>query len=151
MDKLGSILEVTRSVQPPKGVPKPPVEPLVWEAAVGSRIANRAQPMRLERGILSVRVANAAWANELSLLSADILRQLAERGVEVKALRFKVGQIRRPAKARRGKPRNAAPPDAKLPSQLRQQVAAIDHEPLKEALAEACAKSLAVKERNPLG
>lgn len=147
MNKLDDILLRARAIQPPKSVPRPPVDPVLWEAAVGSRIAHRAQPVRLERGVLSVRVATAAWANELSLLSADILAQLAERGIAASQLRFTVGEIKEPPR-RRGKPRCAAPADAKLPEALRARVANIADEDLKQALAEAAAKSLEVEKRN---
>ncbi len=147
MDKLDHILLGARSIQPPKSVPRPPIDPALWEAAVGSRIARRTQPLRLERGVLSVRVATAAWANELSLLSADILALLVARGIEATQLRFSVGDIQQPPR-RRGKPRRAAPPDAALPETLRERVAAIADDDLKHALSEAAAKSLEVVKRN---
>jgi len=111
--------------------------------AVGSRIAKRAQPVRLDRGILYIRVPTAAWANELSLLATEIVKQLAEHDIEVNELRFSVGPVRQPRR-RRGKPRRAAAPDAKLPEPLRDRVAQIADDELKAALAEAAAKSLSV-------
>ena len=55
MDKLGAILGHTKAIQPPKNVPQAPVTPIDWEAAVGSRIATKAQPHRLERELAAPR------------------------------------------------------------------------------------------------
>ncbi len=40
---------------------------------MGSRIAARARPAKLERGVLVIRTASAAWAQELALLADDIV------------------------------------------------------------------------------
>jgi predicted nucleic acid-binding Zn ribbon protein len=146
MDKLDSILATARSVKPPPNIPQPPIDPRLWEEAVGTRIANRAQPLRLERGILSVRVATSAWANELSLLADDILAQLTAAGVEASSLRFSVGRVRQ-TNRRRGKARKAAPPDAKLPEKLEAPIASIEDDDLKRAVGDAAAKSLSMKKR----
>ena len=60
-----------------------------WEAAVGSRIAARARPIRIDRGMIVGRTATATWAQELALLADAILHQLRGRGVAVEALRFR--------------------------------------------------------------
>jgi predicted nucleic acid-binding Zn ribbon protein len=44
-----------------------------WHEIVGERIARRAWPDGLSRGVLWVRVANAAWMHELSFVRAQIL------------------------------------------------------------------------------
>lgn len=147
MQKLDAILALTSSVKPPPSVPQPPIDPALWDEAVGTRIARRAQPIRLERGVLYVRVATSAWANELSMLADDILAQLMARNVAATSLRFSVGPIKKPRR-RRGKPRHAAAPDAALPEMLRDRVAKIEDPNLQRALAEACAKSLSVSRRN---
>ena len=70
-----------------------------WRAAVGPRIADRARPIALERGVLVVKVVTSVWANELSMLAPQIIKKLAESapngspGVEVKSLRFRVGPL----------------------------------------------------------
>jgi hypothetical protein len=127
----------------------PPVSQRAWEEAVGSRIARRTQPLRVERGILYVRVANAAWANELSLLSNDILAQLHARGLRVQALRFHVGRIdpyqADPRFEREVK--RAAPADPPLPQEVNERMDAIDDDALRDAVADAAAKSLALGRR----
>ncbi len=146
MDKLGAILGHTKAIQPPKNVPQAPVTPIDWEAAVGSRIATKAQPHRLERGVLTVRVTSAAWANELSLLADDILRQLRERGLPVEQLRFKVGKVRPHGPRRLHEQKVAPPPNAPLPEALRGSVESVEDDDLRRALVDAARKTLA-KER----
>ena len=147
MDKLDDILGQTSALRPPRNLGPPPVSQRDWEEAVGSRVARRTQPLRLERGVLYVRVANAAWSNELSLLADDILAQLTRRGLAVEALRFSVGPISRAQATRHhGPPKQAPPPDAELPPELKEQVGAIANPELKDAIAGAAAKLLALRE-----
>ena len=142
MDKLGAILGQTTAIQPPENVPQAPVTPLDWEAAVGSRIAKKAQPHRLERGVLTVRVTSAAWANELSLLADDILRQLQERGLPVEQLRFQVGKVRPHGPRRLHEKKVAPPPNAPLPDALKGLVESVQDEDLRRALVDAARKTL---------
>ncbi len=146
MHKLDDILGKTAALRPPGNLGPPPVSERDWEEAVGSRVARRTQPLRLERGVLYVQVANAAWSNELSLLTDDILAQLTERGLAVESLRFSVGTISRAQATRQsGPPKQAPPPDAELPSELKNQVAEIEDPELKDAIAGAAAKLLAMR------
>ena len=41
---------------------RPPVSSRIWAEAVGARIAERARPITLERGVLTVRAATSVWA-----------------------------------------------------------------------------------------
>ncbi len=70
-----------------------PIPLAEWRKAVGPRIADRARPVALERGVLVVKVVTSVWANELSMLAPQLIVKLAERGLEVKSLRFRVGPL----------------------------------------------------------
>jgi len=59
-----------------------PIPLAEWRAAVGPRIADRARPIELSRGALTVKVATSVWANELSMLAPQLILKLAERGYE---------------------------------------------------------------------
>lgn len=48
-----------------------------WGRIVGEDVATHAEPDRLEDGILYVRASSTAWATQLRLMSADILRKIA--------------------------------------------------------------------------
>jgi len=64
-----------------------------WPALVGARIAAHAEPIGIQRGTLTVRVADAAWANQLRWLERDLLVQL-ERSLGpdvVRAIEVRVG------------------------------------------------------------
>lgn len=48
-----------------------------WGRIVGEDIAAHATPERLEDGVLYVRASSTAWATQLRLVAADILRKIA--------------------------------------------------------------------------
>ncbi len=145
MEKLDSLLAQTRAIKPPSHLFQSPVSERHWDEAVGSRIAQRTRPWRLERGVLYVRVANAAWANELALLADDILAQLNRRGIAATALRFSVAPVAPPSRMPTQAVVKRAPPEnAELPQSLAPAVARIEDEDLRSAVARAAAKSLAL-------
>ena len=51
---------------------------LVWDQAVGERIAKVATPTRMLRGTLIVSVKSGAWRNELSMRKQEIIRRINE-------------------------------------------------------------------------
>ncbi len=69
-----------------------------WAALVGPQIAAVTAPESVTQdGLLRVRVATAAWANELSLMSPRILARLnAGRTGRVKEIRWVPGPLDRP-------------------------------------------------------
>lgn len=72
------------------------VDEITWRRAVGVQVAKRTQPMRLERGVLTVKVASSAWAQELSLLEGTLRARLADLGIVVTQVRFRVGEVAPP-------------------------------------------------------
>jgi hypothetical protein len=145
MDKLDRLISTSSQLRTPSHVRKPPIARAEWARAVGSRIAKRTEPVRLDRGTLYVRTHNAAWANELSMLAEDIRAQLARCGFEIDALRFVVGKRER-STPRRGAVKWAAPRNAKLPKELQETVEAVADPDLRSALAAAAAKTLSMKD-----
>lgn len=142
MEPLGLLLTHTRGVAAPKTAARSPVPPRDWEAAVGSRIAMRAEPVKLERGVLFVRAASATWAQELSLLCEPILEQLRARGVAVRELRFRVGQVEPPERAKTREEVRTSPPSVKLPEALADDIRRVEDDALREAIARAASKNL---------
>jgi predicted nucleic acid-binding Zn ribbon protein len=51
---------------------------VVWDQAVGARIAKVATPTRMLRGTLIVSVKSGAWRNELSMRKQEIIRRINE-------------------------------------------------------------------------
>jgi predicted nucleic acid-binding Zn ribbon protein len=70
-----------------------------WAELVGPQIAAVTAPESVTPdGMLRVRVATAAWANELSLMSPRILARLnAGRSGRVKEIRWVPGPLERPS------------------------------------------------------
>jgi hypothetical protein len=118
------------------------VSPRDWEAAVGSRIAARARPVELDRGTLLVLAGSSTWAQELSLLSDEILRQLRGRGLPVERLRFRVGRVAPPDRPPGRYDVRHAPPPAPLPAEVESILGKVEDADLRTAIANAAAVSL---------
>jgi predicted nucleic acid-binding Zn ribbon protein len=49
-----------------------------WEEVAGPRVAAEAEPVSERAGVLTIRCSSAVWAQELELLSEDLLERLRE-------------------------------------------------------------------------
>ncbi len=119
-----------------------------WRAAVGPRIADRARPIGLERGVLIVKVATSVWANELSMLAPDIIAKLkqAEEGapaVSITSLRFRVGPIDVIEGVPVKRDYRKVPPPAVLAPDLENALASVEDEELRRAIEGAARANLA--------
>jgi hypothetical protein len=142
LEPIGLVLLREAGLRPPPTVETAPIAPRDWEAAVGTRIAARAQPLRLDRGLLTVRTASSTWAQELSLLSEPILAQLRARGVPVTGLRFRVGHVAAPERPPLRDEVRTTPPEAPLPPEVVALLAHIADPELRDAIAHAAARNL---------
>lgn len=61
-----------------------------WNEIVGSQIARVTEAVKIEKGVLVVRVQNSPWRNELTLMKKDMMVKLnSALGEEiVKDIRF---------------------------------------------------------------
>lgn len=122
---------------------KVPIPVREWRAAVGPRIADRARPMSLERGVLVVRVATSAWATELQMLAPELVARLRVRGFGVDSLRFRVGPldtVDRPPERRASR---KVPPPVPLAPELAREVETIDDPELRDIVGAAARANLA--------
>ncbi len=142
MERLGSLIQREGTVRPPERVDTAPIAYRDWEAAVGTRIAARARPVKLERGVLHIRAASSTWAQELALLGDDITGQLRSRGVAVQSLRFRVGPVDPPDRPPWRDEVRAEPPEVPLPAEVKQELARVPDDELRAAIARAAAKNL---------
>ena len=115
-----------------------------WRLIVGERIAARTEPGAKRGRELTVHVASASWAQELSLLVNEIVVRLKAAGIYVDTVRFRVKEIavepRDPA-TRKPIYRKAA-----LPGTLTDRLERIDDSELRDAISEAAALWLALDE-----
>lgn len=74
----------------------------IWEEAVGGPIARNAQPDRIERGVLIVRVRSSSWAQEMTYMKDRIITRLNEKLSRqlVTDMRFIQGTIDAPERER---------------------------------------------------
>jgi len=115
-----------------------------WRRIVGERIAARTEPGAKRGRELTVHVASASWAQELSLLVNEIVARLKAAGIHVDTVRFRVKEIAAPVRdpaARRPVYRKAA-----LPGPLTEQLERIEDTELRDAIGEAAALWLALDE-----
>lgn len=142
LEPLGLVLQRDSSLRVPATVETSPISARDWEAAVGTRIAARARPLRLERGVLLVLTATSTWSQELALLADAIIAQLRGRSVKVTSLRFRVGQVDAPERPPTRDEVRTSPPEVSLPPAVLREVARIADPELRAAIARAAAKNL---------
>ena len=114
-----------------------------WRAAVGPRIADRAQPISIERGVLTIKVATSVWANELHMLTSELLARLKLRGFAVIALRFRVAPLDTVGRPPERRATRKVPPPASLEPELRALVANVADTELRAAIEQAARANLA--------
>jgi len=120
-----------------------------WRAAVGPRIADRARPVAIERGMLVVKVVTSVWANELSMLAPQIIQKLAEPsptgspGIEVKGLRFRVGPLDVIEGIPQRRDYRRIPPPAALAPELERSLARVEDDELRSMIERAARANLA--------
>ena len=74
----------------------------VWADVAGAMVASEAEPVSERDGIVTVACRSAVWAQELELLSPDLLEKLRfelagpASAPPLRGLRFVVGGSRRP-------------------------------------------------------
>jgi predicted nucleic acid-binding Zn ribbon protein len=90
-----------------------------WSQLVGVAVACHARPVRIERQILYVAVANPMWGQTLTLERSTLLQKLQQFHIDLSDIRFSTGDwYRRAAKTSTGQMPSAPPAD--LPNWLRQ-------------------------------
>ncbi|WP_437570430.1 DUF721 domain-containing protein [Sorangium sp. So ce542] len=146
IERLGALIQRASSLAAPTEVDTAPMPFRDWEAAVGSRIAARARPLKLERGVLHVRAASSTWAQELSMLGDVITAQLRARGLAVQSLRFRVGKVEPVARPPWREEVRPAPKEAPLPSEVRRELGKVADPELRDAIAKAAARNLGWQE-----
>lgn len=120
-----------------------PLSEQTWKEAVGVRVAERAKPISLERGVLVVRTATSVWATELSMLSDSVIERLRAKGLDVTELRFRVGNLDPPPRPPERRATRAVPASAPLPARLAESIAEVHDGDLKGAIAQAARANLA--------
>jgi hypothetical protein len=142
-ERLGVVIVRAAPDQPPHRGPSP--MPLwLWQEAVGPRIARRARPVRLERGVLTVRAATSVWAQELTFLAPNIISQLSALGLVVKSVRFAVGPVETlPAEDKPKLPPVKGEPERPLNRELNGAIQKIEDNSLRNVISRAARANLA--------
>jgi hypothetical protein len=118
-----------------------------WGEVVGERVARRTKPGSIRDGTLTVVVESPVWAQELSLLSADIIAALTRRGLQLQAIRFRIGTVSELLRPPPARPRQ---PPVELPDDVREHLAAVDDPELRQVIASAVGHSLANAKKREL-
>jgi hypothetical protein len=129
---LGELLDGARIVSAERG--KVAIDRDTWRRLLGDRIARRTEPGGLSGGVLTIYVASAPWAQELSLLTNELLERLKPLNLTIASVRFRVRQQIQ-STAAQTKRRPAA--RAQLPSELRERVESVEDPELRRVIADA--------------
>ena len=129
---LGELLDGARVVSSQRG--RVALDRDTWRRLVGDRVARRTEPGALVGGVLTIYVASAPWAQELSLLTSELLERLKPLGLAISSVRFRVRQqIQGPTSQPKRRPLARAP----LPGELQQRVDSIEDPELRQVIADA--------------
>ncbi len=74
--------DVLQRLMKARGWEKPKAEATVfgaWEKVVGEEIARHSKPIKLDDGVLTVEAESTAWATQLRMLAASLLRNIASQ------------------------------------------------------------------------
>jgi predicted nucleic acid-binding Zn ribbon protein len=63
----------------------------IWPRVVGEEIAARTQPVKIEGGVLYVRVNHSAWMQELHFMEKEIIEKLKDAAPDVEITRIRFG------------------------------------------------------------
>jgi hypothetical protein len=122
---------------------RPPIPMREWKIVVGPRIADRAHPITLERGILLVKVTTSVWANELQMLAPELVARLRVRGFAVDQLRFRVGPLDLPDRPPERRITRKVPPPVALGPELKANIALVPDPDLRAVIERAASANLA--------
>lgn len=129
---LGELLDGARVVSAQRG--RVALDRDTWRRVVGERIARRTEPGSLVGGVLTIYVASAPWAQELSLLTSELLGRLEPLGLRIASVRFHVRQrIQGPAAQPKRRPASRAP----LPGELQTRLDSVEDPELRQVITEA--------------
>lgn len=129
---LGELLDGARVVSAQRG--HVAIDRDTWRRLLGDRVARRTEPGALSGGVLTIYVASAPWAQELSLLTTELMSRLRPLGLRIDSVRFRV---RQQIQSSPSQPRRRPAARADMPDDLRERVASIDDPELRYAIAEA--------------
>ena len=122
---------------------RPPIPMREWKLAVGARIADRAHPATLDRGILLVKVTTSVWAYELQMLAPELVARLRVRGHAVDQLRFRVGPLDLPERPPERRATRIVPPPVALGADLKATIALVPDADLRAVIERAASANLA--------
>ena len=122
---------------------RPPIPMREWKVVVGARIADRAHPISLERGVLLVKATTSVWAYELQMLAPELVARLRVRGHAVDQLRFRVGPLDLPERPPERRATRIVPPPVALGAELRAAIELVPDADLRAVIARAASANLA--------
>lgn len=136
---VGDVLASTRRVALKRS--RAAIDGETWRHAVGRRIAERTEVGGLREGELTVYVASAAWAQELSLLTGEIVARVSGFGIRVERIRFRV-RTELALRGQKPQPKPRPRPKHALPAELSERLSRIEDEELRAAITDAAGLAL---------
>jgi hypothetical protein len=119
-----------------------------WAEAVGEGVAERTQPMRIENGVLFLKVTNSVWMQQLQFMKELIIKKLHEKtGIDwVQDLRFYMGEVGDlvQGEERQSVKRDLPPPSESDMENIARQVSGVRDPEMKKILSELYSRALIV-------
>lgn len=137
---LGSIVDSL--FRPPAAVRRHTIDDVSWRKAVGANNVRRAVPIRLQDGVLLVRVASSSWAQQLSMLKSLLAERLAANGYVIRDIRFSVGAVQPPRRLLGIHVHVSHRSPLPLPPRLTEQINQVPDADLREVIRRAAAINL---------
>ena len=66
----------------------------IWPTVVGEEVAARTTAVKMENGVLHIRVEHGVWLQELYFMERDILRKLREKAPHIDCRRIRFGTLK---------------------------------------------------------
>jgi hypothetical protein len=120
-----------------------------WRRAVGDHVAKHTEPVRLENGVLHVRVEHSVWMANLAFMKPQILQTMQKSYPKGKItdLRFREGSLKSKPTTAAKKAVPPLPPAIKSEQQQASQIVAKVQDPELKALLERLYESHLVRKR----
>lgn len=120
-----------------------------WSEAVGAHIASKATPVSFRDGVLTVRVSNSPWMQQLSLMKSDIISSLNAAIGELLVIDifFKQGTVSRTASELTAEPAAKRSLSDRERKSLAESTASVADPELREAFMSLFSSQLAASPR----
>ncbi|MBF0609699.1 MAG: DUF721 domain-containing protein [Magnetococcales bacterium] len=123
----------------------------VWEQVVGASLATHTEPVKLQEGVLTIRVDSPVWMHQLSFLQGELLEKLASLWQEEPVLRIELQRAPLQRQAGKKSKANKLKPTSEEIGQAQSLAGIIQDEPLRRAVERYLKNQMARNRQQQVG